>query len=330
MSGNQGAGPEYFFSGRAQGRKNRGPARRKATRAVKKVGVIGAGTMGGGISMNFLSAGIPVTIVEMNQDALDRGTGVIRKNYDATAAKGKLNAAQVEQAVGLLNPTLDFQALADCDLIIEAVYETMEVKKEIFGRLDTIASRERSSPPTPATHVDEIAASPPAKEVFGMPFFSPPTLMKLLEVVSAPSRARALMTAMQLAKRISKVAVVAAFATDSSAPHAEQRKAKRTSCGRATPEQIDRSCRVRMPMGPFQMGRPRGVDIGWHRDPTGSESSDAPARRSWARRRRGFCDYAEKRRPSRHQVVQQIIRISLPRQGVQRREVSDRKSSSGD
>src|SRR5439155_27178022 len=109
-------------------------------RPVRKVGVIGAGTMGGGISMNFLSAGIPVTIVEMSQDALDRGAGLMRKNYEASAAKGKLTEEQVSHAMGLLTPTLDFSALADADLIIEAVYENMDVKKDVFTRLDRVAT----------------------------------------------------------------------------------------------------------------------------------------------------------------------------------------------
>jgi 3-hydroxyacyl-CoA dehydrogenase len=135
MSGEQSAAQRYFFFAERKANKIEGLPENTEPRPIHKVGVIGAGTMGGGISMNFLSAGIPVKIVEMSQEALDRGTGVMRKNYEASAAKGKLTAEQVEKAMNYLQPTLDFAELADCDLIIEAVYENMDVKKEVFGRL---------------------------------------------------------------------------------------------------------------------------------------------------------------------------------------------------
>ena len=109
------------------------------TLPIKKVGIIGAGTMGGGISMNFLNVGIPVTIVETAQPALDRGLATIRRNYENTAKKGRLTQADVETRMGLLSPGLDLDALADCDLIIEAVFENMDIKKEVFRKLDKIA-----------------------------------------------------------------------------------------------------------------------------------------------------------------------------------------------
>src|SRR4051812_30910080 len=129
MSGTQAKAQQYFFFAERKANKIEGLPENTEPRPVRKVGVIGAGTMGGGISMNFLSAGIPVTIVEMGQEALDRGTGVMRKNYEATASKGRMTHEQVEKAMGYLQPTLDFAALADCDLVIEAVYESMDVKK---------------------------------------------------------------------------------------------------------------------------------------------------------------------------------------------------------
>ena len=139
MSGTQARAQQYFFFAERKAAKIDNLPDGTTPREIRRVGVIGAGTMGGGISMNFLSAGIPVTIVEMGQEALDRGTGVMLRNYEASAAKGKLTAEQVGKAMGLLRPTLDFNALAECDLIIEAVYENMDVKKEVFGRLDKIA-----------------------------------------------------------------------------------------------------------------------------------------------------------------------------------------------
>ena len=135
--------------------------------------MIGAGTMGGGISMNFLSAGIPVTIVEMAQDALDRGTGVMRKNYEASAAKGRMTAAEVEGAMGLLTPTLALEDLANCDLIIEAVFENMEVKKEIRGSTRSPAGRDPRSN-TSYLNIDEIARPPRGPGYVGCTSSRPP------------------------------------------------------------------------------------------------------------------------------------------------------------
>ena len=162
MMGVQSAAQRHiFFAERqaAQDRRHRRPTSRCAP--IKRVGVIGAGTMGGGISMNFLSAGIPVTIVEMQQEALDRGTGVIRKNYEATAAKGRMKPEQVEAAMGAAHPDArSSTTLADCDLIIEAVYENMDVKKEIFGKLDAIAKPGAIlASNTSYLDINEIAAS---------------------------------------------------------------------------------------------------------------------------------------------------------------------------
>ena len=187
MMGVQSAAQRHIFFAERQAAKIDDVARRHhAARRSSKVGVIGAGTMGGGITMNFLSAGIPVTIVEMQQEALDRGTGTIRKNYEATAAKGRMKPEQVEAAMGALTPTLDFDDLADCDLIIEAVYEKMDVKKEIFGKLDAICQarrdpRRRTPPTSTSTRSPPAPARP--QDVVGMHFFSPANVMKLLEVV---------------------------------------------------------------------------------------------------------------------------------------------------
>src|SRR4051812_24969948 len=210
MSGTQAKAQQYFFFAERKAGKIEGLAEDVRPREIHRVGVIGAGTMGGGISMNFLSAGIPVTIVEMGQEALDRGTGVMRKNYEASAAKGKLTAEQVGKAMGLLSPTLDFNALADCDLIIEAVYENMDVKKEVFGRLDKIARRGAIlASNTSYLNINEIAASiSRPQDVVGMHFFSPANVMKLLEVVRGDATAPdVLLTVMQLARKIKKVAV---------------------------------------------------------------------------------------------------------------------------
>ena len=335
MSGTQARAQQYFFFAERKAAKIEGLPEETKPRDVGRVGVIGAGTMGGGISMNFLSAGLPVTIVEMSQEALDRGTGVMRKNYEASAAKGKLTGEQVGKAIGLLNPTLDFEALAHCDLIIEAVYEDMAVKKEIFGRLDAIAKPGAIlASNTSYLNVDEIAASTSRpQDVLGMHFFSPANIMKLLEVVrGAKTAPDVLLTAMQAAKRIRKVAVVAGVChgfIGNRMLMPRQVEATKLLLEGASPEQIDRvHVEFGMPMGPFQMADLVGVDIGWHRDPKRIENiRDALcAIDRWGQKKgAGFYDYDDKRRPSPSPVVQTIIEDFAQQQGVERRGISDQE-----
>src|SRR4051794_13872412 len=332
MSGTQAKAQQYFFFAERKAAKIEGLPEGTVPRDIKRVGVIGAGTMGGGISMNFLSAGIPVTIVEMGQEALDRGAGLMRKNYEATASKGRMTTEQVEKAMGLLSPTLDFSALADCDLIIEAVYENMDVKKEVFGRLDKIAKPGAIlASNTSYLNLNEIAAatSRPA-DVIGMHFFSPANVMKLLEVVRGEKTAPdVLLTAMQLGKRIRKVPVVAGVChgfIGNRMLMPRQIEATKLLLEGATPEQVDRvHVEFGMPMGPFQMADLAGVDIGWHRDPNRIENiRDALcAIDRWGQKKgAGFYDYDDKRRPSPSPVVRQIIEDFASKQGVERREIS--------
>ena len=335
MSGTQARAQQYFFFAERKASKIEGLPEDTRPRDIRKVGVIGAGTMGGGISMNFLSAGIPVTIVEMAQDALDRGTGVMRKNYEATAAKGRMTADQVEGAMGLLNPTLSLDALGDCDLIIEAVFENMEVKKEVFGKLDRIAKPGAIlASNTSYLNIDEIAASTSRpQDVVGLHFFSPANVMKLLEVVrGAKTAPDVLMTAMQLAKKIRKVAVVAGVCygfIGNRMLMPRQVQANRLLLEGATPEQIDKvHVAFGMPMGPFQMADLAGVDIGWHRDPSRVENvRDALcAADRWGQKKgAGFYDYDEKRRPSPSPVVAGIIDDFRAKEGVEPREISDQE-----
>jgi 3-hydroxyacyl-CoA dehydrogenase len=291
--------------------------------------------MGGGISMNFLTAGIPVTIVEMGQEALDRGTGLMRKNYEASAAKGRFTSDQVEKAMGLLSPTLDFEALADCDLIIEAVYENMDVKKEVFGKLDRIAKPGAIlASNTSYLNVNEIAASTSRpQDVLGMHFFSPANVMKLLEVVRGEKTAPdVLLTAMQLGKRIRKVPVVAGVChgfIGNRMLMPRQIEATKLLLEGATPEQVDKvHVDFGMPMGPFQMADLAGVDIGWHRDPNRIDNlRDALcAIERWGQKKgAGFYDYDERRRPSPSPVVQDIIEKFAAEKGIERRTISDQE-----
>jgi 3-hydroxyacyl-CoA dehydrogenase len=335
MTGQQSKAQQYFFFAERKAAKIDDIPEDTKPRDIRKVGVIGAGTMGGGISMNFLTAGIPVTIIEMSQDALDRGTGVMRKNYEASAAKGRFTTEQVEKAMGLLTPTLDFEALAECDLIIEAVYENMDVKKEVFGRLDKIARPGAIlASNTSYLNVNEIAASTSRPEdVLGMHFFSPANVMKLLEVVrGAKTAPDVLLTAMQIGKRIRKVPVVAGVChgfIGNRMLMPRQVEATKLLLEGATPEQVDKvHVDFGMPMGPFQMADLAGVDIGWHRDPSRIDNlRDALcAIERWGQKKgAGFYDYDEKRRPSPSPVVAEIIEKFAAEKGVKRREISDQE-----
>ena len=333
MMGSQSAAQRHIFFAERQAAKIDGLGADVKPREIKRVGIIGAGTMGGGISMNFLSAGIPVTIVEMKQDALDRGTGVIRKNYEATAAKGRMKPEQVEAAMAALKPTLSLEDLADCDLVIEAVYEEMSVKKDIFGKLDKICKPGAIlASNTSYLNVDEIAASTSRpQDVLGMHFFSPANVMKLLEVVRGEKTAPdALMTAMGLAKKIGKVAVVAGVChgfIGNRMLMPRQVEAMKLLMEGATPQQIDKvHVDFGMPMGPFQMSDLAGVDIGWHRDPTRVESiRDALcAVGRWGQKTgKGFYDYDEKRTPTPSPETQKIIDGFAAKSNLPRREIGD-------
>jgi 3-hydroxyacyl-CoA dehydrogenase len=333
MSGTQARAQQYFFFAERKASKIEDLPEDTRPRPIERVGVIGAGTMGGGISMNFLTAGIPVTIVEMAQEALDRGTGVMRKNYEASSAKGRMTAEQVDGAMGLLTPTLKLEDLADCDLIIEAVFENMDVKKDIFGKLDAIAKKGAIlASNTSYLNIDEIAAvTTRPQDVVGLHFFSPANVMKLLEIVRGEKTAPdVLVTAMQLAKKIRKVAVVAGVChgfIGNRMLMPRQVEATKLLLEGATPEQIDRvHVEFGMPMGPFQMADLAGVDIGWHRDPNRIENirDQLCAMERWGQKKgAGFYDYDEKRRPSPSPVVQQIIEDFSRREGVERRQVSD-------
>ena len=335
MLGVQSAAQRHLFFAERQAAKIDGIAPGIALRPVRTVGVIGAGTMGGGIAMTFLSAGIPVTVVEMAQEALDRGTATIRKNYEASAAKGRLEPRQVTAAMDALTPALDFAALADCDLVIEAAYEEMAVKREIFARLDAIAKPGAIlASNTSYLDVNEIAAATRRPgDVLGMHFFSPANVMKLLEVVRGATTADdVLATVMALAKTIRKVAVVAGVCDGfigNRMLKPRQSEAMKLLMEGATPERIDRvHVAFGMPMGPFQMSDLAGVDIGWHRDPTRIENiRDALAAEGrWGQKtHKGFYDYDERRNPAPSPRVAEIIADFRARSNGATREITDQE-----
>ena len=335
MSGSQSAAQRHMFFAERQAAKIDGLPKDIQLRDIKSVGVIGAGTMGGGISMNFLQAGIPVTIVETAKDALDRGVGVIRKNYDASAAKGRFTPEKVDKMMGLLTPSLDMADLAGCDLIIEAVYENMDVKKDVFGKLDKIAKPGAIlASNTSYLDVNEIAASTsrPA-DVLGMHFFSPANVMKLLEVVRGDATAPdVLATVMALGKKIKKVAVVAGVChgfIGNRMLSQRQTPANQLLLEGATPQQIDKvHTDFGMPMGPFQMADLAGLDIGWHRDPSRVETiRDAfcAAGRFGQKNGKGFYDYDEKRNATPSAEALAIIEEFRATSNLAKREISDQE-----
>ena len=303
------------------------------TRRIGRVGIIGAGTMGGGIAMNFLSAGIPVTIVEQAQAALDRGTGTIAKNYAASVRRGRIRAEDAEKANALLTPSLEFDDLADCDLIIEAAFEEMAVKKEIFTRLDAIA-RDGAilASNTSYLDIDEIASvtKRPA-DVLGMHFFSPANIMKLLEVVRGRETAKdVIATAMKIGRDIGKTAVLVGVChgfVGNRMLSARQREANKLILEGAMPWDVDRVLTdFGLPMGPFQMADLAGLDLGWNRETSKGETIRerlCEADRRGQKTSAGFYDYDENRKGSPSAMVEEIILTKSREEGFERRAIGD-------
>jgi 3-hydroxyacyl-CoA dehydrogenase len=303
------------------------------TPPIKKVGIIGAGTMGGGISMNFLNVGIPVTIVETAQPALDRGLATIRRNYENTAKKGRLKQSDVETRMGLLGPGLNLDALSDCDLIIEAVYENMDIKKEVFRKLDKIAKPGAIlASNTSYLNIDEIASVTGRPDhVIGMHFFSPANVMRLLEVVRGEKTAKPVIaTVMQLARKIGKIAALVGVChgfVGNRMLHQRQREAGKLILEGAMPWDVDRVIYdFGFPMGPFAMSDLAGLDIGWSKETSKSSTireilceMDRRGQKSGA----GFYDYDESRNAKPSPVVEKIILDFAAKKGINRRTISD-------
>ena len=302
-------------------------------RPIQSVGVIGAGTMGGGIAMNFLAAGIPVRIVETSKEALDRGVAIMRRNYENTAKKGRLTMAEVEERMGRLAPSLDFGALADADLVIEAVYENMDLKKSVFERLDGVAKPGAIlASNTSYLDIDEIAARTKRPEdVLGMHFFSPANVMRLLEIVRGAKTSKSVLaTIAGLAPKIGKVGVVVGVChgfVGNRMLAERQREAMKLILEGATPWDVDRVIvDFGMPMGPFAMSDLAGLDIGWSAE-TSKRSTIREILCEEGRRGQktsaGFYDYDEARnaKPSAH--VEEIIRNFAASKGVAQRKIGD-------
>jgi 3-hydroxyacyl-CoA dehydrogenase len=239
-------------------------------REIKSVAVIGAGTMGGGIAMNFLNAGIPVKMLEMKQEALDKGIATIRKNYESQLKKGKLKQDKYDQRMGLLSTTLDYGDLKDADLVIEAVFEEMGVKQKVFEKLDEVMKPGAILASNTSTlDVNKIASfTKRPQDVVGMHFFSPANVMKLLEVVRGGKTGKdVLATVMALGKKIKKTAVVSGVCDGFIGNRMIEQYSRQAGFlldEGATPQQVDKAIeKFGFAMGPFRMGDLAGNDIGW-------------------------------------------------------------------
>jgi 3-hydroxyacyl-CoA dehydrogenase len=325
----------FFFAEREAAKIPDVPADTPA-RDIKKAAVIGAGTMGGGIAMNFANVGIPVTVVEMNQEALDRGLGIVRKNYEATASRGRLTAADVEKRVGLIHGTTDWNAVRDADIVIEAVFEEMPVKKEVFAKLDGLAKPDAVLATNTSTlDVDEIAAATKRPEsVIGTHFFSPANVMRLLENVrGAKSSKSTVATVMTLGRRINKVPVLVGVCygfVGNRMLHQRGQQAEKLILEGALPHQVDKVLTdFGFPMGPFAMGDLAGLDVGWRiRKGRGVKSPVADRicelGRFGQKTGAGYFKYEKgDRTPIPDPEVEKIIVDVATAQGITRRHVTD-------
>jgi len=282
---------------------------------IASVGVIGAGTMGGGIAMNFLNAGLPVTLVETSQEALDRGLATIRRNYENSAKKGRLTMDEVEARMALISPGLDLQALAPVDLVIEAVFENIDIKKELFGKLDKIVRQGAIlASNTSYLDLDAIAESTSRpQDVAGLHFFSPANVMKLLEVVRGKAtRPDITATLLDLAPRIGKVPVLSRAALGFIANRVMAVRgthAQKVVLEGPTPVEIDTALRdYGFAMGQFQVMDLVGLDVLGRSSSKRTMSSDLVALgRLGQKQGGGFYDYDEQRRPTPSPIAEQVI-----------------------
>ncbi len=333
LSGAQSAAQRHAFFAERQAAKVPDVPDSTEALPVRRVGIIGAGTMGGGIAMNFLNAGIPVTMVEMKAEALERGQKIIRKNYEATAKKGRLKPEDVETRMGLLTGGLELEKLNDCDLIIEAVFELMDVKKDIFGKLDKIAKPGAIlASNTSYLDINEIASVTTRPEsVLGMHFFSPANVMRLLEVVRGEKTAKPVIaTAMQLAKKIGKVGVLVGVShgfVGNRMLESRQREANKLIIEGAMPWDVDRVLyEFGLPMGPFAMADLAGLDLGWVKERSSSSTIRellCEMDRRGQKNGKGFYDYDETRKATPSPEVEKVILEFSKKQGVERRTISD-------
>jgi len=332
VTGNQSAAQRYFFFSQRQVAKIPDIPRETENLKINEVGIIGAGTMGGGIAMNFANANIPVTIVEQNQERLDKGIGIIRKNYENTASKGRISIEDVEKRMSLINGDVSINSLSEKDLIIEAVFENMDLKKEIFSKLNTVAKNGAIlATNTSGLDINEIASTTDRPEnVIGLHFFSPANVMKLLEVVRGEKTSNEVIaTSMAMAKSIGKIAALVGVCpgfVGNRILAQRQREANKLILEGALPWDIDDALfDFGFPMGPFAMSDLAGLDIGWNKETSRGETireklceNDRFGQKSG----KGFYIYDENRNKSSDPEVEELIINFAQEQQIKRRSIN--------
>ena len=332
VTGNQSAAQRYFFFSKRQVAKIPDIPKETEKLPIKDVGIIGAGTMGGGIAMNFANAGIPVTIIEQSQEILDKGIGIIRKNYENTASKGRISIDDVEKRMNLINGDVSINSLAEKDLIIEAVFENMDLKKEIFSKLNNVAKKGAIlATNTSGLDINEIASTTDSPEnVIGLHFFSPANVMKLLEIVRGEKTSNEVIaTSMTMAKSIGKVAALVGVCpgfVGNRILAQRQREANKLILEGALPWDIDDALfEFGFPMGPFAMSDLAGLDIGWNKENSRGETireklceNDRFGQKSG----KGFYIYDENRKKSPDPEVEELIISFAQEKQIKRRSIN--------
>ena len=332
MTGSQSAAQRYMFFAQRQVTKIPDIEKETPLKEIGSVGVIGAGTMGGGISMNFANVGIPVTIIEQSQERLDKGISIIRKNYENTAAKGRITSEQVEERMSLINGQTSIEALNTQDLSIEAVFENMNLKKDIFKQLDNICKEGAIlASNTSALDVNEIAdVTNRPEDVIGLHFFSPANVMKLLEIVRGDKTSKSVVaSSLAVAKRIQKIAAVVGVCpgfVGNRILAQRQREANKLILEGALPWDIDDALfDFGFPMGPFAMSDLAGLDIGWNKETSNGETLRdvlCEAGRLGQKSGKGFYVYDENRNKSPDPEVEALIKKFGEERQIQMRDIS--------
>lgn len=333
MTGEQSAAQRYSFFAEREVWKIPDVPRDTPKLPIESIGIVGAGTMGGGIAMNFANIGLPVILIERDQAALDKGLAVVRANYERSAKRGRLTADDVETRMGLLSGSTSIEDLASCDLVIEAVFENMSVKKDIFADFDRVLKPGAIlATNTSALNIDEIASATKRPEsVIGLHFFSPANVMRLVEVVRADHTSNEVIaTSMALAKRIGKMAALVGVCrgfVGNRILAPRQMQANELLLEGAMPWDVDRVLfDFGFPMGPFAMSDLAGLDIGWSKETSKGETLRdvlCEMDRRGQKNGRGFYDYAADRSSSPSPEVEKVILDFAARSGKAPRKVSD-------
>jgi len=333
VTGEQSAAQRYSFFAEREVWKIPDVPRDTPKLPIESIGIVGAGTMGGGIAMNFANIGLPVILIERDQAALDKGLAVVRANYERSAKRGRLTADDVETRMGLLSGSTSIEDLASCDLVIEAVFENMAVKKEIFADFDRVLKPGAIlATNTSALNIDEIASATKRPEsVIGLHFFSPANVMRLVEVVRADHTSNEVIaTSMALAKRIGKMAALVGVCrgfVGNRILAPRQMQANELLLEGAMPWDVDRVLfDFGFPMGPFAMSDLAGLDIGWSKETSKGETLRdvlCEMDRRGQKNGRGFYDYAADRSSSPSPEVEKVILDFAARSGKAPRKVSD-------